>query len=225
MIISIADKIFEKYKRQEEYLVNHYPENYFNFCIDIGTRGIKHPWHIHEMAKKSPETLHIGYEPDVPFFHELERETKSLENVRLSKEGYGKGSIKIPDGTCCSVSLSDIVDQYELDIDSNWSIKFDCEGCEYFLLDNEPDIEILKKANHISLEFHSQDAGKNFFISSSNMLPNNFNVAEEWIQTVFSETHTIFLTTNKKRGLRTYVLLSEKIMSEKDELFLKDLLP
>ena len=57
------------------------------------------------------------------------------------------------------------------------------------------------------------------------MLPNNFNVAEEWIQTVFSETHTIFLTTNKKRGLRTYVLLSEKIMSEKDELFLKDLLP
>ena len=223
MIISIADKILEIYKRPEEYLVDHYPENYFNFYIDIGARGIKHPWHMNTLAKNNPETTYIGYEPDGPYYEELNSATKTLENVHMNKAGYGTGTIPVPDGVCCTVSLSDIISEYGLDVDSNWAIKFDCEGCEYSLFELEGDIDILKKANHIALEFHTKDAGKNFFTRTNN-LPNNFVGVEVWIQDQFKGTHDIFLSS-KESGLRTYVLIRDKIVSEANDLFWNELLP
>ena len=224
MFTDISDKILNLYNRSEEYLTDHYPQNYFDFYVDIGARGINNPWHINKLAENNPKTICIGYEPDVPYFKELKNHTTNLDNVYINKEGFGVGDIKIPDGTCDSVSLSDIVNKYEIDIDSNWSVKFDCEGCEYFLLDNESDIEILKKANHIAVEFHTTEHPTGNFFTSVNTLPDSHDYSEMWMDLNFTNTHSIFLTS-KENGLRTYVLLSEKIMSEKDELFLKDLLP
>jgi len=223
MIVDIADKILEIYKRPEEYLVDHYPENYFDFYIDIGARGIKHPWHMNTLAKNNPETTCIGYEPDGPYYEELNNATKTLENVHMNKAGYGTGTIPVPDGVCCTVSLSDIISEYGLDVDSNWAIKFDCEGCEYSLFELEGDIDILKKANHIALEFHTNGRYENFFTRVNN-LPNNFNDVETWLKEEFDETHKVFLTGNDC-NLRTYVLVDNVIMSDANDLFWNELLP
>ena len=57
MFKNIENKIKEKYNSEEEYLINRYPKNYFDYYIDIGTRGVNHPWHINNIAKNNPKTI------------------------------------------------------------------------------------------------------------------------------------------------------------------------
>lgn len=222
MIIDISENILKQYGFPEEYLTNHYPIDYFDFYIDIGARGIISPWHVNHIATRNPNTTCVAYEPDVPYIEELKSASKDLPNCFCNGLGYGSDKIRIPDGVCDCISLSSIVDEYKLDINRNWSIKFDCEGCEYSLLQNESDIEIVKKASHIALEFHTNSAGKNFF-TSSNELPQSFDGCSEWLESVFSDTHKIFLTSQDP-GLKTYVLVSDTILLEKEQLFWKDLI-
>jgi len=220
-------KILQAYGRQEEYLTNHYPHNYFDFFIDIGTRGIKNPWHINHMAINNPETLFLGYEPDLPYYNELVESTKDLKNVKMHREGFGTGKqMNTPQGPNQTVSLTDIFTKNILDCNSTWAIKFDCEGGEYALMEDECRgcVELMKKADHIALEFHIQGGGRNFFTEKNN-LPSSFDGSEEWMIKNFSESHDIFLTSYEKRlGLKTFVLLSSKIVSSVDSLFWKDLL-
>ena len=220
---SIEEKIISKYKLPREYLTNYYPANYFDYYIDVGARGIKNPWHLHKMGMNNPKTLCFGYEPDLPWFEELKREVENLDNVKLYPHGFSsKSSIVIPDGTANTVDLKDIISQHNINLDSRWMIKFDCEGCEYFLLEQRYNVDILKKASHIALEFHSVNVSQNFFTDKYNY-PDSFKLGESWMNDNFSDTHSIFVTS-QERGMRTYILLAQNIMDEKDNLFLKDLL-
>ena len=230
----IENQILLRYERPEEYLTNHYPKNYFDFFIDVGARGIKNPWHINHMALANPETLFLGYEPDLPYYNELVESTKDLKNVKMHREGFGTGKqMNTPQGPNQTVSLTDIFTKNTLDCNSTWAIKFDCEGGEYALMEDECRgcVELMKKADHISLEFHIQGAQykgwerPNFFIATNRSLPRSFVGPEEWMMQNFSESHDIFLTSYDQRlALKTFVLLSNKIMSSVDSLFWKDLL-
>ena len=223
MFKSIQNKIKETYNRHEEYLTDHYPKNYFNYHIDIGARGVSQPWHINNVAEANPNTICIGYEPDLPYYEELKKHAERLHNLTMSSCGFSsQKSIQIPNGNAQTVTLKDIILENNIDIDSRWAIKFDCEGCEYCLLKEESNIDILKKASHIALEFHNVKMGGNFFKHKYD-LPSSFDYGETWMNDNFKETHSIFLTS-KEDGLRTYVLISQEVMNEKDNLFWSSLL-
>ncbi len=85
MFNNIQPQILKKYGQPEEYMTNHYPKNYFDFFIDIGTRGTFNPWHINHLSKNNPETLFLGYEPDIPYYNELVEVigNEGLTNVRM----------------------------------------------------------------------------------------------------------------------------------------------
>lgn len=228
-MIDLQERILAKYGRPEEYLIDRYTPNFFDYYIDIGTRGVVNPWHINYIGSDSPRTKCFGYEPDLPYFKELVSavDAKGLSNVYLHSEGFGTGKeIKTPQGTGGTVTLSEIFNEYELDPSETWAIKFDCEGAEYALLEKEcePCVDILKQADHISLEFHVAGGGSNFF-TVNNQLPSSFEKGESWMFENFSDSHEIFLTSYEERlKLKTYVLLSDKIMSLTDSLFWKELL-
>ena len=232
MFESIEEKIKQKYKRQEEYLIDRYPENYFDYYIDIGARGCSSPWHINNIAKANPETICVGYEPDLPYYKELADEVKKVNNLRMYPYGFSYGkSIPIPAGNAKGISLENIILDNDIDIDSRWSIKFDCEGCEYSLLREESCVDILNKASHMALEFHNKKMGGNFFKNKYD-LRDTFKDCEQWMNDNFSDSHSIFLTSkgffgkrgDEVEGLRTYVLISQEIMDEKDNLFWRNLL-
>jgi len=228
--------------RSEEYLIDRYPKNYFDFYIDVGARGISNPWHVNSIAEKNTNTLCVAYEPDVPYYKELVEaaEQQQLSNLHVEKLGFGTGEkIKIPasleerDYTkkweeVETATLVNIFDKYDLKGDKSWAIKIDCEGGEYALWKEEckESVEILKTADHIAIEFHNLNSRKyNNFFSIHNPLPLNFQMVEYWINGVFSSTHDIFLTSDEPyNGLRTYVMLSKDVLSQKDELFWKEIL-
>ena len=214
-MIDISHQILSRYGRPEEYLIDHYPTNYFDYYIDIGTRGVKNPWHINNIAKTNPKTSCLGYEPDTPYYYELTNaiEKEQITNAIVHHQGFGTGAeIKTPQGSIGTVTLSQIFDKYNLNPSQTWAIKFDCEGGEYALFTEEcrECVDILKQADHISLEFHTSKAGKNFFTTNNN-LPQSFDRSEEWMKKNF--THFGVLTS-KEQGLRTYVLLSDKLVAE-----------
>ena len=226
MFQNIENQIIKKYNRNEEYLIDHYPSNYFDYYIDIGTRGTKHPWHIDSIAANNPKTLCIGYEPDIPYYKELIDKTRHLSNVKIYSNGFStQDSIKTPSGSASTVSLEKIIIDNHIDIDSKWAIKFDCEGCEYCLLEQKYNVDVLKKAAHISIEFHIQGGKKNFFTNLHNNLPSSFQIPEEWIKENFSDSHTILITSYEKDlGVKAYAVLSNTVVSSADLLFWKDLL-
>ena len=232
MFENIENKIKKIYNRPEEYLIDRYPKNYFDYYIDIGARGCSSSWHINNIAKAHPQTMCVGYEPDLPYYKELEDEVKKVNNLRMYPYGlsYGK-SVEIPAGNAKAVKLEDIILDNNIDINSRWSIKFDCEGCEYCLLKQDSCVDILNKASHIALEFHNKKMGGNFFKNKYD-LRDTFKDCEEWMNDNFSDSHSIFLTSkgffgmpgSEVEGLRTYVLISQEIMEEKDSLFWRHLL-
>tara|TARA_R100000008_G_scaffold86540_1_gene80066 strand:- start:300 stop:1052 length:753 start_codon:yes stop_codon:yes gene_type:complete len=227
VVFDIRDKIVQEYGRPEEYLTEKYPSNYFDYFIDIGARGIVNPWHLNFIAKASPNTLCIGYEPDIPYYEELreEIEKEKISNAKVHPEGFGTGEpMMTPQGSSKTVTIKEVFENYNLDPSKRWSFKIDCEGGEYALLDPRCSdcVELLKQADHLALEFHTRDAGQNFF-TGTNILPATFDKGQLWMMETFANTHRVFLTSAEP-GLRTFVLLSETILSEMDDLFWNDIL-
>ena len=161
----------KNYKLAEhgEYLNNKYPKDFFSFVLDIGSRGIKHTWHIHKMAEFSPNTRFIGFEPDIPYAEEIKNLAKQLglSNVSISTDAFGKKDIITPQGVSKSIDLIEIFKKYELDKNKAWHFKCDAEGAEHYLLECKESVEILKTSSHISFELHHDVCvNYNFFIIS-----------------------------------------------------------
>lgn len=225
--LDIRVKVTEKYGTPEEYLTNHYPPNYFDFFIDVGTRGTFNPWHINNIGKENPETTCFGFEPDTPYYKELveEIQKENLSNVILHMEGMGNGEpIPTPQGEGSTVTLAQIFKRYKLDPKKKWMIKYDCEGCELALMNPKCSecLELLKQADHVAFEIHGNKAGKNYF-TTNNYLPEELDGVENWLYDSLSETHTSFLTC-EDTGMKTYVFVSDNIMTDKDNLFWKELI-
>lgn len=227
-VTDISKKILMKYGGPEEYLTDKYPSDYFSYFIDIGTRGIFNPWHINHIAANNPNMLCLGYEPDYPFYEELiqEVERRKLSNVNIHPEGFGTGErIATPQGRSLTVTLKDIFEKYKLDPALLWMFKIDAEGAEYALLKDEcrDCVKILQQADHIAIEFHTSEHPYGNFFTAAYNLPSSFEVGENWLHNTFEDTHTILLTSAEP-GLKTYVLLSDRIITDAKNLFWKDLL-
>lgn len=130
-----------------EYLIEKYETDYFNFGIDIGACGVVHKWHINHMAKDNPNTNFYGFEPDEKFFNIINNECSSLSNVFLYKKFFGR-----------DISLKDLINNNNLDINKKWFFSCDCEGDEKYLFLNNEELDILKTAEHIAFEIHPKMA-------------------------------------------------------------------
>ena len=157
-----------------EYFTEKYPNNYFNFYIDVGCCGTDQKWHINHMGLNNSSTLCIGFEPENNSYNLIKNECSSLSNVHIEKEFFGK-----------NLSLKQLVEKYNLDVDKKWCFSCDCEGDEKYLF-NPESIEILKKATHIAFEIHPKLANITYeqFI--------------EYFKTYFGNTHKIIRTFHGK---------------------------
>ena len=173
-----------------EYLIEKYPPNFFNYGIDVGASGVVHKWAINHMGKDNPNTLLIGLEPDKQFFDVINNECRDLNNVIIIDKYFGN-----------DLSLKDLVNIYNINIDSKWYISCDCEGGEKYLFSNSEDLEILKKCSHIAMEIHPELAN----ISSKEFL--------ELFHKYFGNTHKIIRTFNgdDSNGNSSFVLIDKKI--------------
>lgn len=181
-----------------EYLTEKYPPNFFKFGLDIGACGVVHKWHINHMGKDNPNTTFIGFEPETNGFNLIQEECKSLNNVSLYKQFFGR-----------EISLKDLLLKHNLNPNDKWSMSCDCEGDEKYLLHGE-DLEILKKCTHFALEFHPRLSG----ISNEKFM--------DIIKTNFNDTHKIFRTYNGGGGLgaldnSSYVIVNKEVYNT--ELF------
>jgi hypothetical protein len=154
-----------------EYFVEKYPTNFFDSYLDIGCCGICHKWHINHIGNDNPSTKCIGFEPEGKSFKLIQNECKNLKNVFLEQSFFGK-----------DISLSKVIEKYNIDTDKNWCVNCDCEGDEKYLFNNDSEMKILKTATHVSFELHPKHANITFdkFIEK---IKNNFN-----------DTHKIVIT-------------------------------
>ena len=199
-----------------EYLVETYPSNYFDFFIDIGARGTKHPWHVHNIARNNPQTKIIALEPDLPYYNDIVSKIDEfkLDNLTILPFGLGSGeSIQIPNGKTDTISLPDILEKFELDISKRWAFKIDCEGCERHVM-NEECVDILKQCDHFGVEFHGINCGANYFTDKYELFENMFE-AESWLTDNFDSSHEMFVT-DMVSGLASYVAVNRKIISSED---------
>jgi hypothetical protein len=199
-----------------EYLVETYPSNYFDFFIDIGARGTKHPWHVHNIAKNNPQTKIIALEPDLPYYNEIvkKKDELGLENLTIIPCGLGAGeSIQIPDGKTETISLPDILEKYDLDISKTWAFKIDCEGCERHVM-NEECVDILKQCDHFGVEFHGTNCGANYFTDKYELF-DNMSEAESWLTDNFDSSHEMFVT-DMVSGLASYVVVNREILNSEN---------
>jgi hypothetical protein len=171
-----------------EYFVEKYPTNFFDSYLDIGCCGISHKWHINHIGNDNPSTKCIGFEPEGKSFKLIQNECKNLKNVFLEQSFFGK-----------DISLSKLIEKYNIDTDKNWCFNCDCEGDEKYLFNNDSEMEILKTAAHISFELHPKESNISYleFITK--------------IKFYFNDTHKIVTTfiganifnTNNKLGCGT----------------------
>ena len=182
-------------KCYSEYLIEKYQAEFFKYGIDIGACGSCHMWHVYNMALKHKNALIIGIEPNDKYFKELETENKKMNNVILYKQFYGK-----------ELSLKDIIDKNNIDINKNWYISCDCEGDEKYLFAKD-NIEYLSKCSHIALEFHETWCGISYdeFIKKFEVL--------------LKDTHKGFRTYYEKRPnslFSSMVFIQTDIYNDKD---------
>jgi hypothetical protein len=208
-----------------EYLNNKYPKDFFNFVLDIGSRGINHTWHIPKMAQSNPNTKFIGFEVDIPYCDEIKEMCKnmSLTNVKMTTEGFGKGEIPTPQGQTKCLDLIEIFERYNLDKNQTWHFKCDAEGSEHYLLNCDKSINILKYCTHIAFELHHPACkGYNFFIT--NRTTPSFKTKDYWFNWLyenFKETHELIQTAHPmcggdSEGLSTIVLVKKEILQNQN---------
>ena len=166
-----------------EYFVEKYPTNFFDNYIDIGCCGTSHKWHINHIGNNNPSTKCIGFEPEEQSFNLIKNVCKNLENVFLEQSFFGR-----------DISLSKLVEKYNIDTDKKWCFSCDCEGDEKYLFNNDNEMKILKTATHIAFELHPKESNISFleFIEKIRLY---FNDTHK-ILTTFIGTN-IYNTTNK----------------------------
>jgi FkbM family methyltransferase len=98
-----------------------------------------------------------------------------------------------------SKTLEQIFIDYDIDVNDEYIIKMDCEGCERFLLDNEIDIFYIGWAAYFAAELH-------FFGHDFDGTPkaesNKHNELSAWMWDNFSPTHDICIGKKKKYTLQ-----------------------
>jgi len=195
-----------------------YPQNYFDYVINIGAyKG----FFIEDIIKLHPNARIIGYEPSIESFQQLAIKTKDMEGVSIVNQALGDGSHLFFKDTgrdnssmfveedvstykIKSVTLPDIISDCEVDLNKKVAIAMNCEGGERFMLDDPGSVEVIKNCEHFAMDTHFRhDSNRNVHF---NLLP-EWERYNDWIQENFKDTNDIiYWKSSRKRGHGFYIL-------------------
>ena len=218
------------------YLFRNFGCDFFDYIIDIGANiGM----FVNCAHMRHPQAKIFAYEPCKPSFDMLVKNFCFMGNIICKNIAFGDGSPMIfcdnhIDGgnqffkdeeikgmqpannyQVDSIVLYDIFKQNNINLDSNYFIKIDCEGGERFLLHDNDCIDIIKKSCGFAIEVHfPQTRGK----SKINKTAERFKTFPEWheydawIRDNFSNTHNIvYHMSNGMQGHGTYALIRKDL--------------
>ncbi len=114
-----------------------------------------------------------------------------------SFKSYNTGGYKV-DG----ISVSDIFEENEIDVQKNVLFKMDCEGGEQCLLGDEYGCSLLQQCKQVSFEIHYSYKNNVDFKDCP-----DWDTYNEWVQSTFKKTHNIlYHRGNRNRGVGIYIL-------------------
>lgn len=187
-----------------------------NFAIDIGANiGIVTSY----VKTLFPTAKVIAMEPEVQTFECLKKNTYFMPDVHLENKAFGNGescsivkrgnrfidryTVEDKDGDTLSMTLKQVFNKYNLDMNSKYFIKSDCEGAEvYFILDDFCR-EAIGNAEIFFMEAH-------FKSKNTPMFKIEWKVYDEWLRDNFSITHKIEYYKSSKHGGYGHYLLTKK---------------
>jgi len=122
----------------------------------------------------------------------------SLGDTIFTEEPHDRTSLEV--GT---LSISQIVTEFEIDLDKRCFFKCDCEGGERFLLDSES-TSLLRQFCYLGIEVHFRPQSDRESVFQK--FP-EWGEYDSWIRDSFSRSHRILYHKSRRRsGLGTYVL-------------------
>lgn len=211
-MIGRFDKYFEKevteILSEDSYQIRQYGHEDFDNIIDIGANAglfslfarILFPQANIFSIEPNPECLEylksnlnifdinildVALGDGDPLYYKM-RDDNNL-STRYIKENIGTRPSQ-------SMTLKQIIDHFNIDINKRNMFKCDCEGGEVALLDKES-TEILKTFKHIGIEVHFQGRDVPF----EEWL--TYEEYDEWIRKNFSYSHDVFYhKSNRWRG-------------------------
>lgn len=214
--------------RRDAYKMDRYPNNFFDYVLDIGANGGVFSLFAH---MRHPQAQIFAYEPCKEMFEFLVEHTFYVKNIHCHNEAFGngcdlrfvdtghllaseffqygegdyeKGSYSVP-----SYALTDMFDRHAIPINSKYMIKMDCEGGERFLLEEGGECtRIIRSACVFGMEVH-------FPTSKRPEVHRTFptwEVWQEWVYGNFSLTHEIiYHMSSRHRGYGMYVLIKKGV--------------
>jgi FkbM family methyltransferase len=227
---------------QDVYLINQYDIDYFDYVIDIGANK---GWFTMKAAMLHPSAKIFSFEPAKSSFEHAKKfcdDLVSLRIVQIFQLGLGDGKkykfldretvpsnilienldeVALPEDIAGervqTLTLPQIVDQCEIDLNKKILFKCDCEGSEKFLLNPEAS-EIMKSFDHIGMEIHFNPFAPR--VTTTRVAPRptplgidllDWEEYDGWISTNFGESFAItYHKSDARRGLGTYCLKSKK---------------
>ena len=102
------------------------------------------------------------------------------------------------EGTIPGLSLKGLFDKYSIPRDCKYAIKLDCEGGEWYLVDDPVSEDVIRGALHCACEVHFKGS------RSPDMPP--WDIFDKWIHKFDSTHHVLYHQSNKNRGFGVYIL-------------------
>lgn len=208
---------FGKIVIQDVYKIRKFPCDYFSTIVDIGANI---GFFCSLMRYLHPHALIVAVEPCKEVFHYLQKNVNML-NINIENKAFGNGETfyfinrenrllsNIFDATdntgygIESIDLKWLFETYKIDVQKPFLLKFDCEGGEKYLLNDEYAHNIIRQSTQTCLEVHFKSPSTPF----DNWL--SWEQYNQWLK-MFSDTHKIeYYISSKKRGYGHYCLVKE----------------
>ena len=200
------------------YRVQNYPQNYFDYIVDIGANiGIFSVM----MRMLHPKATIIAIEPAEETFAYLQQNTNML-NIITERIALGDGSRlyfqERPDKHILnhmfvkekgeqwsdSSTLYGLFDRYNMLVKNRYMLKFDCEGGEKSLVNDPFSESIIRNAEHVSMEIHFQSRSTPY----KHWL--TYDEYNSWVRSAFQDTHSIdYYCSSKNQGYGHYCLVKK----------------
>ena len=213
--------------RKDTYLIQDLGANIFEYVIDIGGNcGM----FTAMMKYKYPQAVNIVLEPCKTTFRHLEENTCFMEKIHIENAALGDGSDlyfynmeysgmnifhkdarKGDSYAVKSYKLPQIFDKYNINRDSTYFIKVDCEGGERFLLNDHETTEIVKGCGQMGMEVHFPST-KEGVSNRFDEFP-TFDEYDNWVKENLSDTHEVsYHHSCGKHGYGTFVFRSKELI-------------
>lgn len=141
------------------------------------------------------ESVALG-DGDLFYYHEM---ADNISHIVVKDKPKQKQLKHIP-----SKTLPQLFEQYKIPLDSNYVLKFDCEGGEKYLLEDSKVVEIFKNCLQIMMEVHFKSPQTPY----DSWL--KWEKYDDWLRSNFSSTHEIdYYKSSKHRGKGHYCLVKK----------------